>query len=69
VVNDVKPEIQDGKKIQESTSTLEEIKQILKTKINRAEIKVGVTTLKSLNVTEVVETSSIEKNISTREGN
>jgi hypothetical protein len=38
----------------------EEIKQLLKAKINPAEIKVGVTTLKALNDSVLVETTSIE---------
>ena len=39
----------------------EEIQQLLKAKINPGEIKVGVTTLKSLNDCVLVETNSIEE--------
>ena len=39
----------------------EEIQQLLKAKINPGEIKVGVTILKSLNDSVLVETKSIEE--------
>jgi hypothetical protein len=39
----------------------EEIKQLLKAKLNPGEIKVGVITQKSLNDRVLVETNSIEK--------
>jgi hypothetical protein len=44
-----------------STRQPEEIKQLLKTKINPGEINVGVNTLKSLNGGVLIETNSLEE--------
>jgi hypothetical protein len=61
VVRDTKPKRYKMIIRSKKTHPPEEIKQLLKAKINPGEIKVGVATLKSINDSVLVETNSIEE--------